>query len=86
MAKFLLVQIHFQNLFLVLRNPSKVVGFGHLQLLHISRTLMLTLLMFWKGSNIHFSHLEELLLKKQSATQICELSLPKSTLLIYGLN
>ncbi|KAJ6757209.1 hypothetical protein OIU74_026455 [Salix koriyanagi] len=54
-----MLMIHFQNLFLVLRNPSEVVGFKHSQLLHISHTLMLTRLMFWKGSNIHFSHLEE---------------------------
>jgi hypothetical protein len=41
-----LVQIHFQNLYLVLMNPSRVVGFGHSRLLLTSHTLMLTLQMF----------------------------------------
>ncbi|KAJ6682977.1 PROTEIN YIPF [Salix koriyanagi] len=50
-----MLMIRFQNLFLVLMNASKVVGFKHSQLLHTSHTLMLTPLMFWKGSKIHFS-------------------------------
>jgi len=41
-----LVQIHSQNLYLVLMNPSRVVGFGHSRLLLTSHTLMLTLQMF----------------------------------------
>jgi len=42
-------QIHFQNLYLVLMNPSRVVGFGLLQLPLTNHTLMLTLQMFLRG-------------------------------------